>query len=305
MDREDLNITVLTLIDDLLPSVMDGQRLRQRGPSQRWLTARLSPSNWSASSSAITRIRHASRIFAALGAISFRACATSTEPPSCAKRPTSGPSRNASGNCSSSSSRTTSSWPSLTATRCRSPIQSVLDGAAVSAAKPPCRDYATKATRYGFRVHLRVEWPSVISRVVVAPANDAEPSLLPHLLDGVPGYVLGDRGYWNPERMAELRALGTALVAPFRRKRSDPWPELSRWLSRKRYRIETVISQLVGRFASRAVWARDGWHLWNRLLRAILIRTVAVWLNRQAGHPPLQFVHLAPKLTSTTRTGRL
>ena len=43
-----------------------------------------------------------------------------------------------------------------------------------------------------------------------------------------------------------------------------------RELSRFRYRIDTVFSQLSGRYSIKRVWARDLWHLTSRLLRKVL-----------------------------------
>jgi hypothetical protein len=295
MDREDLIITVFTLVDDLLPHVTGGQRLRQRGPQPTLADSEVIAIElvgaflgYSQDQALFQDFRlYWGHLFPGLRQLHRTTFVRQGA------------------NLWAVKERL---WQLLVQLIPHDPELAIVDSYPLPISHPlrakrsRCfrgqaafgRDYATKATFYGFRIHLRVEWPGLISRVVVAPANDSEPSLLPHLLEGTPGYVLGDRGYWNPDRMAELRALGIALLAPFRRKSTDPWPELSRWLSRKRYRIETVISQLVRRFASRQVWARDGWHLWNRLLRAILMHTVAVWLNRQAGQPPLQFVHLAP-----------
>lgn len=295
MDREDLIITVFTLIDDLLPLVTDGQRLRQRGPQPTLADSEVLTIELVGAFLGYTQdqaLFHDFRLYWGQLFPSLRHIHRTTFVRQAANLWV----------------VKEQLWQLLVQLIPHDPELAVIDSYPLPVSHPlrakrsRCfrgqaafgRDYATKATLYGFRIHLRIEWPGLISRVVVAPANWSEPSLIPQLLEAAPGYVLGDRGYWSPERMAELRALGIALLAPFRRKRTDPWPELSRWLSRKRYRIETVIGQLVGRFACREIWARDWWHLWNRLLRAILMHTVAIWLNRQAGQPPLQFVHLAP-----------
>jgi hypothetical protein len=42
-----------------------------------------------------------------------------------------------------------------------------------------------------------------------------------------------------------------------------------------RSRIDTVFGQLVDRFAVKRVWARDLWHLSSRLLRTVLMQTLA------------------------------
>jgi hypothetical protein len=63
-------------------------------------------------------------------------------------------------------------------------------------------------------------------------------------------------------------------------------------LSRFRYRIDTVFSQLTGRYCVKKVWARDLWHLTSRLVRKVLSHTVAFLLNHRTGNPPLQLEKL-------------
>lgn len=69
-------------------------------------------------------------------------------------------------------------------------------------------------------------------------------------------------------------------------------PRFAALVSRLRYRIDTVFGQLVERCTVKRVWARDAWHLWSRLLRKVLMHTLAVLLNCQQGHPPLQLARL-------------
>ena len=59
-----------------------------------------------------------------------------------------------------------------------------------------------------------------------------------------------------------------------------------------RYRIDTVFGQLVDRCAVKRVWARDRWHLCSRLLRKVLMHTLAVLLNMELGNPPLQLAQV-------------
>ncbi len=63
-------------------------------------------------------------------------------------------------------------------------------------------------------------------------------------------------------------------------------------LSRLRYRIDTVFSQLVERYSVKRVWARDLWHLRSRLLRKVLSHTLAFLLNYRVGNQPLQLAKL-------------
>src|SRR5690348_13542759 len=56
----------------------------------------------------------------------------------------------------------------------------------------------------------------------------------------------------------------------------------------------SVFGHLVDRCNFKRVWARDLWHLSNRLLRKVLMHTLAVLLNIDLGNPPL---HLARTVT--------
>ncbi len=155
------------------------------------------------------------------------------------------------------------------------------------------KDTLLKQTFYGFRVHARVCWPGVITRFSVAPANAHELSVLPQLLQSTCGFAVGDRNYWSPERREELqRSMGVELLAPYRTKKRDPAPQRSALLSRLRYRIDTVFSQLTGRYSLKRVWAKDLWHMAGRLLRKVLSHTVAFLLNHRAGNRPLQLSQL-------------
>jgi hypothetical protein len=154
------------------------------------------------------------------------------------------------------------------------------------------KDTLLKQTFYGFRVHVRVCWPGLITRLSVAPANAHELSVLPELTERTAGLIVGDRNYHSPKTKEELASTGIELVAPYSSKKRDPTPKRSARLSRFRYRIDTIFSQLVVRYSIKRVWARDMWHLASRLLRKVLSHTVAFLLNHQMGHPPLQLSKL-------------
>ena len=87
---------------------------------------------------------------------------------------------------------------------------------------------------------------------------------------------------------------GVELIAPYQHKGSDPDPKRSAFfLSRLGYRIDTVFSQLVGRYLLRqASLGKDLWHLASRLLRKVLSHTVAFVLNHRMGNQPLQLSKL-------------
>jgi len=154
------------------------------------------------------------------------------------------------------------------------------------------RDTGSKATFYGFRHHLRMAWPGVLTAISIAPANAHDRDLVPELVEGATGQVLGDRNYWDPKLTAELAPAGVRLRAPFKKRASDPDPVGSKRLTRMRWRIETVTAQLVERYHLKRIWARDTWHLTSRVLRKVLSHTLAVCLCLERGASPLQFAQL-------------
>ncbi len=155
------------------------------------------------------------------------------------------------------------------------------------------KDILLKQTFYGFRVHVGVCWPGVIMRFSIAPANVHELAIVPELVEGSSsGIIIGDRNYHSPKTREELWRMGIELLAPYSSKKSDPTPQRSALLSRLRYRIDTVFSQLTERYSIKRVWARDLWHLASRLLRKVLSHTVAFLLNHQLSNRPLQLSKL-------------
>ncbi len=154
------------------------------------------------------------------------------------------------------------------------------------------KDTLLRQTFYGFRIHARVCRPGVITRFSVAPANAHELSVLPEIAESTSGLLVGDRNYHSPKTGEELRRMGVELLAPYSSRKRDPSPRKSAYLSRLRYRIDTVFSQLTGRYSVKRVWAKDLWHLASRLLRKVLSHTVAFLLNHRMGNPPLQLAKL-------------
>ena len=142
-------------------------------------------------------------------------------------------------------------------------------------------------------MHVRVCWPGVITRFSVAPADAHELSVVPELVEFTCAVAVGDRNYWSPKTKEEVaRSTGIELLAPYWSKKRDPAPQRSALLSRLRYRIDTVFSQLAGRYSIKKVWAKDLWHLASRLLRKVLSHTIAFLLNHQVGNQPLQLSRL-------------
>jgi Transposase DDE domain len=155
------------------------------------------------------------------------------------------------------------------------------------------KDHADLHTFYGFRLHAQLSWPGLLTRLYLALANVSDGEIAPLLLEGTSGVVLGDRNSWLPDLQAFLRTKGILLQAPFRK---APSPKAAAYqspvLGRVRYLIDTVFGQLNDRCQIKRVWARDVWHLRNRLLQFILMHTICFFFNQQEQAPLLQFDRL-------------
>ena len=150
-------------------------------------------------------------------------------------------------------------------------------------------DHLARNTFFGFRVHLRCSDLGPVPQIELTPADVSDSRPPPRRWRRPGGGVgIGDRNYWSPDRQAELARQGFTLLAPYRLKAKDPHPEHSKLLTRFRRTIETVIGQLAERFNAKRTWARDLWHLCDRLTRKVLSHTTAMLLNLRAGNPPLQ-----------------
>lgn len=155
------------------------------------------------------------------------------------------------------------------------------------------KDHSDKHTIYGFRLHLRLCWPGVITQAFLAPANEQDFEIAPVLTEGTWGVALGDRNYWVPRIQQEMRRSGVILLAPYRRASSPKSKATeSKVLGRVRYLVDTVFGQLTDRCGIKRIWARDLWHLRNRLLRAILMHVIGFLFNQQDQTPLLQLERL-------------
>jgi hypothetical protein len=153
-------------------------------------------------------------------------------------------------------------------------------------------DHSIRQTFYGFRLHARVCWPGVVTRLSLCPASFSDVALLEELTDRTEGVCLGDRAYWKPELAEWLRRQGLEMLVAYKKAGFEWRRERARAIASIRYRIETVFSQLCERFTAKRVWARDLWHLSSRLLRKLLAHTTMIVLNRAQGNEPLRLAEL-------------
>jgi hypothetical protein len=138
-----------------------------------------------------------------------------------------------------------------------------------------------RRTCSGVRGPVR-DWRPSERRLQPHPVDASEMVVLPELGEGRWGVAGGDRTDGLSRLAADPRAVGLALLAPYRSAKRDPNPSRSRVRSRIRSRIDTSYGQRVER-----VWARDRWQLGSRPRRTVRSHTIAVLLTVQAGTEPL------------------
>jgi hypothetical protein len=162
----------------------------------------------------------------------------------------------------------------------------------------PDADYGYCAAKqlhyYGFKLGLRISRLGMITHYTLLPARPHDIQLLDDLLAGFTGVAIGDKGFIDAVRQQELaHKRAVELLTPTRRNMVLQLPPFVNRLTRRwRKLIETVGSQLAGRFAIEQIRVRDLWHLQHRIIRKVLAHTLAVVLNLQLGRSPLDFDRL-------------
>jgi Transposase DDE domain len=292
MDLDALIVTVFCLVDDALATLLDGRRLRRRGPQPLLADSEVLTLEVVGEFLGFDREkaifayfrRHYPHFFPALGHV-HRTTFT----------------RQAANLWQLKARLWRHVWRGLELDRRLSLIDSFPLPVCRFARARRCRrlrelsaygfDEMARQTCFGVRLHLRVCWPGLVVGFEAAPANVHELRAAEDLFEGAEGCALGDRNYWSPAPAEQFRAAGLRLLAPFRQasREPKPWP---RRLVNTRRRIETVIGQLVGRFHARQVWARAAWHFYSRLLRKVLGHTLFVGLCQQRGLLPLRMAEL-------------
>jgi len=145
---------------------------------------------------------------------------------------------------------------------------------------------------YGMKLHLSVDPSGVISGVTVTAANvDEREAMLDFSCDLSGKKVIGDKGYiCSGEKRAAIEYCSAGLITPYRNNMTDTRPpSFVKTAMRMRRIIETVGSQLVGRFNISKVIARDIWHLSVRIYRKILAHTVCCFILRENSIFDLEF----------------
>jgi hypothetical protein len=145
-------------------------------------------------------------------------------------------------------------------------------------------------TYYGFKGNIMINSEGVVANITVTAANIDERESLWDITDKVTGLVIADKGLIGADYQKEQKNAGIDLQTPKRSNMADKrGKNFNRWLVSTRRLVETVIGQFAAQFHIEKVWARDLWHLTNRIMRKVLAHTIGIIVNKIVGNPPLQF----------------
>jgi hypothetical protein len=148
-------------------------------------------------------------------------------------------------------------------------------------------------TFFGYRLHLKITDIGIIRRFILAPASEHDIKYAEPLIDSdCMCWVLGDKGYRSKplqQKLWDKRKVYFHTSVRRTNKKDSPLPKQTiRTLTGKRRLIETVAGQLGQRFSIKTTFARDLWHLLNRIIHKILSHTVCVVLNIKMNIDPLK-----------------
>jgi hypothetical protein len=149
-------------------------------------------------------------------------------------------------------------------------------------------------TFYGFRLHLKINSFGMIQSFDLAPANVHDLHMVGELTAGDSGLLLADRAYLSEplkQQLLDQQALELSVPTKYGRP-TDLDARQLRIRKRIRRLIETVGSQLCHHLHIKKIWARDLWHLTNRIYRKILAHTFCVLFCLREGLSPLSFKKL-------------
>ena len=147
---------------------------------------------------------------------------------------------------------------------------------------------------YGFKLGLRISRLGMITHYSLLPARPHDIQSIETLLEEFEGIAPADKGFIDEFRQSLLLKRHRILVVtPPRKNMKTALPEpLLKFCRRIRKRIETVGSQLTGRFRADHIRVHDLWHFQHRLIRKILAHTVCVFINLTFNRPPLDLDEL-------------
>ena len=156
-----------------------------------------------------------------------------------------------------------------------------------------CKELGNQ-TFYDFLLYLKINSPGMIQAFETAPANVHDLRMLDEVAEGDSGIMLADRAYLSqPVKEQLLAKQGLELSVPTKYGRPSPL-SCEQLGKRKRLRrpIKTVGSRLKHDLHIKKIWARNLWHLANRICRKIKAHTFAVMFCSRNKFKPLSLKKL-------------
>jgi hypothetical protein len=125
------------------------------------------------------------------------------------------------------------------------------------------KGFSTMGMVYGFKLHALVNERGLFERWSFAPAHHHEAAVVPELVQGVVGCIVGDKAYLGND----------AIVTPKRKNMTEPscW---NKTLNRLRKRIETSFSVLVGSLTLHAAQVKTSRSLRTRVNLKIAVHNL-------------------------------
>jgi IS5 family transposase len=152
-------------------------------------------------------------------------------------------------------------------------------------------------TFFGYKLHLKISRIGMIRSFIVTPANIHDIRCVEELVGkDNPSWILGDKGYRSESLRKKLwEERGIYIHTSLRRNdaKTSPLPKSTiRKLTGIRRLVETVAGQLEQQFSIKKTFARNPWHLFNRIVRKIVSHTFGVFLNLKLNRDPLKLKSL-------------
>lgn len=152
-------------------------------------------------------------------------------------------------------------------------------------------------TFFGYRLHLKINSYGMIRKFILAKASEHDIKFAQPLLESDKScFVLGDKGYRSlplHKKLWEEKHIYFHTSLRRNDRRTSPLPkETICKLTGVRRLIETVGGQLEERFSMKKTFARDLWHLMNRVIRKVVSHCLCVLLNLKLNRGPLKLESL-------------
>jgi len=139
---------------------------------------------------------------------------------------------------------------------------------------------------------VKINFIGMIQSFDLTAANVYDIRMVEELTEADKGLLLADRAYLSQPLKQQLLEHQELSVPTKYGEPTQLSPERLRFRKRIRRLVETAGNQLINNLHVKKVWARNLWHLTNRICRKILAHSFCVLLCLKEGIKPLSFSKL-------------